>query len=96
MRTIMSIRPARLALPLIAALSLGACEGMNDSQRRVGTGALGGAAIGGIAGSFSGNAGWGALIGAGAGAAGGYLWDQSQRAQDRAFDEGYRRGRSGR
>ncbi|MCK8786248.1 glycine zipper domain-containing protein [Roseomonas sp. NAR14] len=99
MKSIMTFRAARFALPMLAVLSLGACEGMSDSQRRIGTGAAGGAAIGGIAGSFSGNAGWGALIGAGAGAAGGYLFDQSQRAQDRAFQqgvrEGYVRGRTG-
>ena len=53
-------------------------------------------ALGAVAGSFSGNAGWGALIGTGVGAAGGYLWDQSERAQDRAFQQGYYQGRRGR
>ncbi|MFC7610489.1 glycine zipper domain-containing protein [Teichococcus aestuarii] len=40
-----------------------------------------GAALGGIIGSFTGDAGFGALLGAGAGAAGGYLYDQSQQQQ---------------
>lgn len=73
------------ALPLVAALSLGGCAGLNPTQQRTGTGALGGAALGGLLGSFGGNAGWGALIGAGAGAGAGYLYDESQRAQQRAY-----------
>ncbi|WP_431282311.1 glycine zipper family protein [Humitalea sp. 24SJ18S-53] len=68
-----------LLIPAALALMLGACADMTQQQRTVATGtaigALGGAAIG----SFSGNAGMGALIGAGAGAAGGFLVDQSQR-----------------
>jgi hypothetical protein len=86
-------RHTRLALPLLAALSLGACaEGMNPQARRVVGGTAGGAALGGIVGSFSGNAGFGALLGAGAGAGAGYLYDQSQRNQD----YGYNGGRGGR
>lgn len=73
------IRSARIALPLIAALSLGACADMNPQARNVVGGTAGGAALGGILGSFSGNAGFGALLGAGAGAGAGYLYDQSQR-----------------
>ncbi len=69
------MRTLRLALPLFAALSVGGC------QTSTGSGALGGAALGGLLGSFGGNAGWGALIGAGAGAGAGYHYDQSQRAQ---------------
>jgi hypothetical protein len=82
----MMLRATRLALPLLAALGLSACAGLNQTQQRTATGALGGAALGGIVGSFSGNAGLGALLGAGVGGAGGYLYDQSQQ------DRGYRRG----
>ena len=57
------IRPARLALPLIAALSLGACADMNPTTRNMLGGTAGGAALGGVVGSFSGNAGFGALLG---------------------------------
>ena len=78
----MATRTFRLALPLLAVLSVGGC------QSSTGTGALGGAALGGLAGSFGGNAGWGALLGAGAGAGAGYLYDQSQRAQERAYYQG--------
>ncbi len=76
------MRGLRLALPLLAVVSVGGC------QTGTGTGALGGAALGGLLGSFGGNAGWGALIGAGAGAGAGYLYDQSQQAQQRSYYEG--------
>jgi uncharacterized protein YcfJ len=76
------------ALPLVAALSLGGCAGLNPTQQRTGTGALGGAALGGLIGSFGGNAGWGALLGAAGGAGAGYLFDQSQQAQQRAYLQG--------
>ncbi|KAA2214873.1 glycine zipper domain-containing protein [Teichococcus oryzae] len=75
------IQHVRLALPLLAVLSLGACApgGMNPQTRSIVGGTAGGAALGGVVGSFSGNAGLGALLGAGAGAGAGYLYDQSQR-----------------
>jgi hypothetical protein len=75
------MRTTRLAIMLLAGLGLAACEGMTPTQQNVGIGALGGAAIGGIAGSFSGNAGMGALIGAGVGGVGGYLYNQSQQSR---------------
>jgi hypothetical protein len=93
MRKTMTLRAFRLALPLLAALSLGACANMNRTERNVGTGALGGAALGTIVGSFSGNAGWGALIGTGVGAGAGFLYEQSERAQDRAYWQGRQEGR---
>lgn len=75
-----SIRPIALwAAILTAGLALSGCDGMNQTQQRTAVGALGGAAAGGLLGSFSGNAGLGALLGAGVGGAGGYLYDQSQR-----------------
>ncbi|MBB5694332.1 glycine zipper domain-containing protein [Muricoccus pecuniae] len=89
----MTLRAARLSLPLLAALSLGACADATRSERNLGVGALGGAALGGLAGSFSGNAGWGALLGGGVGAGAGYLYEQSQRAQDRAYLQGREDGR---
>jgi hypothetical protein len=71
----------RLAIMLLPALGLAGCEGMTPTQQNVGIGAVGGAAVGGIAGSFSGNAGMGALIGTGVGGVGGYLYEQSQRSR---------------
>lgn len=75
------MRSTRLAIMLLAGLGLAACGGMTPTQQNVGIGALGGAAVGGVAGSFSGNAGMGALLGAGIGGLGGYLYDQSQRSR---------------
>lgn len=90
----MSKRTFRLAaVPLLATLSLGACADMTDTQRRTGTGALGGAALGGLIGSFGGNAGWGALVGSAGGAGAGYLFDQSERSRERAYYRGRAEGR---
>ena len=71
------IRPAALIIAL--GLGLAGCAGMNQTQQTTAVGALGGGALGGIIGSFSGNTGLGALLGAGVGGAGGYLYDQSER-----------------
>jgi hypothetical protein len=84
----------RLAVLLAAGLALAGCAGMNPTQQRTATGALGGAAVGGILGSFSGNAGLGALLGAGVGGGGGYLYDQSQQSQQSAYRQ-RGRGRDG-
>ncbi|MGG5888032.1 glycine zipper domain-containing protein [Falsiroseomonas sp. HC035] len=84
------MRTMRLALPLVAALGLSACGDLNPTQQRVATGALGGGAVGGVLGSFSGNTGLGALLGAGVGGAGGFLYDQSQSRYEPRYDD--RRG----
>jgi hypothetical protein len=79
--TTMKSGSMRFALLLLAGLGLSACGNLNQTQQRTATGALGGAAVGGVLGSFSGNTGMGALLGAGVGGAGGYLYDQSQQSQ---------------
>jgi len=68
------------ALVAAAALTAG-CAGLTDTQQRTATGALVGVAGGAAIGSIAGDAGWGAVIGAGVGAAGGYVYDRSQKAQ---------------
>lgn len=70
-----------LKFPVViaAALMLAGCASMSDTQRRTATGAGTGAAAGALIGSFSANAGKGALIGAGVGALGGYLYDQNRK-----------------
>jgi hypothetical protein len=90
------MRPSRIAIPLLLAISVSACGGLNQTQQRTATGALGGGAIGGVIGSFSGNAGLGALLGAGVGGAGGYLYDQSQQSnrQYRGNSRNYNNGRN--
>jgi hypothetical protein len=90
------MRRLHLAPAAALLLSLGACADASPSAQRIGTGAAVGALGGAAIGSFTGNAGWGALIGAGAGAAGGYLFDQSRRREDRAFQQGYQQGRASR
>ena len=75
---------------LASALLITGCAntgGMSDTTRRTatgaGVGALGGAAIGAIAG---GHAGKGALIGAGVGALGSYIWSQNLEKQKREME----------
>ncbi len=72
------MRAPKLAFALAVGMALAGCGGMTGTQQRTATGALGGAAVGGLIGSFSGDAAFGALLGAGIGGAGGYLYDQSQ------------------
>jgi uncharacterized membrane protein len=75
----MTMRGSTLVFTLAAALALAGCAGMSDTERRTATGAAVGAAGGALIGSFSANAGKGALVGAGVGAVGGYLYDQDQK-----------------
>ncbi|MFC7475452.1 glycine zipper domain-containing protein [Dankookia sp. GCM10030260] len=87
------MRP-KSAILLLAGLGLAGCGDLNQTQQRTATGALGGAAVGGVLGSFTGNAGLGALLGAGVGGGGGYLYDQSQQSQQPAYAN-QRRSRRG-
>lgn len=73
------MRNLTLPLVLATAITVAGCAGMTDTQRRVATGAGAGAATGALIGSFSANAGKGALIGGAVGAVGGYLYDQNQK-----------------
>jgi uncharacterized membrane protein len=77
------MRTLILPTALASVLILSGCASMSDTQRRTATGAGVGAATGALIGSFSANAGKGALIGAGVGAVGGYLYDQNQKSQGR-------------
>jgi hypothetical protein len=79
---------AALVLPLIG------CADMNPTQQRALTGTAIGAGGGALLGAIGGNAALGAGIGAGAGLLGGLLVDQSARAQQAAFQQGYAAGRS--
>ena len=86
-------RQGQLSLTFVVLGTLIGCAEMTEKQRSTaigtGLGAVGGAAIG----SFSGNAGWGALIGAGAGALGGYAVGQSRENEQRAYQRGTEEGR---
>lgn len=79
-----------LTTTLASVLLIAGCAntgGMSDTTRRTatgaGVGALGGAAVGAIAG---GHAGKGALIGAGVGALGSYIWSQNLEKQKREME----------
>jgi len=73
---------------LIGAMTLAACASMSDTDRRVTTGAaIGGAAAGVISGEW----GW-AAAGAAAGAASGYLYDQSKKNEQKAYEQGVKDG----
>ena len=85
---------AFLPIALAAALTLSACAGMSDTGRRTATGAGVCAAGGAVIGAIAGNAGLGALIGAGAGAAGGYIYDQHKKAEQKSYDQGFAAGKS--
>lgn len=85
-----------LAATLAAAVALGGCAGMTDTQQRSVTGAAGGAAGGALIGAIAGDAGVGALIGAGLGGGGGYLYGRSIENQQRAYTQGYQQGRAAR
>jgi uncharacterized membrane protein len=71
----------KLPVVILASAMLAGCASMSDTQRRTATGAGVGAATGALIGSFSANAGKGALIGAGVGALGGYLYDQNRKSR---------------
>jgi hypothetical protein len=75
---------------LAAAVTLVGCAGMSDTERRTLEGGAIGAAGGALIGSFSADAGKGALIGAGVGAIGGYLFDQHKKGEQDAYERGYR------
>ena len=64
---------------LAGVMSLTACANMSDTQRRTGTGAAIGAAA---AGALTGEWGW-AAAGAAVGAAGGYLYDQHKKGEEK-------------
>lgn len=69
-------------LPLVAALTLTGCSGMDTTQQRTLSGsAIGAAAGAGITAIAGGNPIWGAIGGAAAGALGGYIYDKHEQGQ---------------
>lgn len=88
------MRISTLLSTLAVVLLLNGCAGMSDTERRTVQGGAIGAASGAVIGSFSGNAGKGALIGTGVGVVGGYLFDQHKKSEEDAYRRGYRDGKS--
>ena len=67
---------------LAISLVVSGCAGLSDTQQRTLTGAAAGSAGGALIGGLADNAAVGAALGGVAGAAGGYLYDRQQRAED--------------
>ena len=77
-------RNLMISCALAGALTLAGCASMSDTEKRTATGAaIGGAA----AGIISGDWGW-AAAGAAVGAAGGYLYDQNKKNEQKAYEKG--------
>jgi len=70
-------------LIMVAALGLGGCSGMSNTEQRVLSGGAIGAGGGTLIGWAAGCPACGAAIGAGAGAVGGFAYDQYQKSQGR-------------
>jgi len=64
---------------LAAALALGGCAGLNDTEQRVLSGGAIGAGVGAVGTAVTGGCVWcGAAIGGAAGSAAGYIYDQTR------------------
>ena len=72
-----------IILLVIAALFLGGCSGMSNTQQRVLSGGAIGASSGALIGWAAGCPACGAAIGGGAGLLGGYVYDQYKKSQGR-------------
>jgi outer membrane protein OmpA-like peptidoglycan-associated protein len=82
-----------VAVAVLATFTLGACESMDDQQRRTATGAGIGAAAGAAIGALGNDsnrgrgAAAGAAIGAAAGALGGYVWNKRMEDQQKQIQQ---------
>jgi outer membrane protein OmpA-like peptidoglycan-associated protein len=89
MRKIMALT----ASAVLATFTLGACETMDDQQRRTATGAGAGAAAGAAIGAIGNDsnrgrgAAAGAAIGAAVGALGGYVWNKRMESQQKQIQQ---------
>jgi osmotically inducible lipoprotein OsmB len=68
---------------MVAALLVGGCSGMSNTQQRTLSGGAIGAGGGALIGWAAGCPACGAAIGAGAGALGGYVYDRYEKSQGR-------------
>jgi hypothetical protein len=82
----------RAVLVAVACLTLAGCTGMSDTEQRTTTGALGGAAVGGIIGAIAGHTPAGLAIGAVVGGGGGYLYSKYKEHEQNVYDQGYAAG----
>ena len=70
-------------LVMVAAVVLGGCSGMSNTEQRTLSGGAIGAGGGALIGWAAGCPACGAAIGGGAGALGGYIYDQHEKSQGR-------------
>ena len=70
-----------MALLMVAALGLGGCAGMSNTEQRVLSGGALGATGGAVIGALAGSAAIGAAAGGGAGLLAGYVYDQYQKSR---------------
>jgi hypothetical protein len=84
-----------LAAVAIGGLLTAGCADLSPTEQRTATGALGGAAAGGIIGALAGHTPAGLLLGAAAGAGGGYLYSAYKNHEQAVYDKGVADGRSG-
>jgi len=70
-------------LVMVAAVLVGGCSGMSNTEQRTLSGGAIGAGGGALIGWAAGCPACGAAIGAGAGAAGGYIYDRYEKSQGR-------------
>jgi hypothetical protein len=85
----MNIRLCGVAAIIVA---LAGCSNLTETQQRVGSATVGGAALGAVLGAVGGNAGLGAVAGAGAGLVGGLIYDRTKKNEQSAYDQGYYAG----
>jgi len=83
----------KIAISLLAVISISSCATGPNAQTGSVIGALGGAAVGGIIGNQSGRGLEGALIGGGIGALGGNAIGNSRDQQNAQFNNGYNQPR---
>ena len=82
-----------IAVAVLATFTLGACESMDDQQRRTATGAGIGAAAGAAIGALGNDsnrgrgAAAGAAVGAAGGALGGYVWNKRMEDQQKQIQQ---------
>ena len=70
-------------LVMVAALLVGGCSGMSNTEQRMLSGGAIGASSGALIGWAAGSPAAGAAIGGGAGVLGGFLYDRYEKSQGR-------------
>ncbi|EXI75132.1 MAG TPA: glycine zipper domain-containing protein [Candidatus Accumulibacter phosphatis] len=78
---------------LAGMLAIGGCANMSSTEQRTLSGAAVGTGVGVVVGAVTGEWAW-AAGGAAIGAAGGFLYDQQQQREQRAYEQGVQAGKA--